>query len=310
MDLDEPSLSLHNRLLTCEKSRRCVVENTSFGNGIEYAPCIPKEVEDEMLERVEYWWNLSYRSLNVNTRYNFIPLSYLLEGLFHKGLWLLIPEHDVIEMFFSSKGNRDLFPKEILQQKTFTYTLVAHTSMHPLAIHRLTGTDLSLSELDSLLSGNKPEFEHHRYPFQTLGPIESHAHPHFVLYNAGMKLLDPILRSGYTLNSDLEMIIQIYKAWRNPIPPTFVEEEYNESEVSGISDTETTLGRRKRTESEKEALQRYREKKNRYTSAWKFLHRGKQTRQPNVNSAACNPKPWSHEPSDRCRKSERCPYSP
>jgi hypothetical protein len=53
--------------------------------------------------------------------------------------------------------------------------------------------DLLISRRDlSNLSDARPPYIHHKYPFSTLGYVRSHAHPHFVIYNTGKKLIDKI----------------------------------------------------------------------------------------------------------------------
>jgi hypothetical protein len=50
--------------------------------------------------------------------------------------------------------------------------------------------DLLISRRDlSNLSDAGPHYVNHKYPFSTLGYVRSHAHPHFVIYNTGKKLM-------------------------------------------------------------------------------------------------------------------------
>lgn len=55
--------------------------------------------------------------------------------------------------------------------------------MNDVAITRITGQSQSLTSQIAPTS----HFDVHTYPFTTLGPLTSHAHPHFVLFNAGEK---------------------------------------------------------------------------------------------------------------------------
>jgi hypothetical protein len=53
--------------------------------------------------------------------------------------------------------------------------------------------DLLISRCDhSNRSAAGPHYVHHKYPFSTLGRLQSHAHPHFVIYNTGKKLTGKI----------------------------------------------------------------------------------------------------------------------
>jgi len=76
-------------------------------------------------------------------------------------------------------------------------------------------------------------FAHHEYPFSTLGPLHSHAHPHFIIYNAGEKLasMDILelqhivgLCMGIPSHHALECLTQIqsiYRSWQIKAPTSF-----------------------------------------------------------------------------------------
>jgi hypothetical protein len=82
-------------------------------------------------------------------------------------------------------------------------------------------------------------FVHYQHPYTTLGPLHSHAHPHFVLFNAGEKLAPLSGSSFLTLAGTtarcmdiptadalilLTQIRAIYEIWAMEPPPHFIRD--------------------------------------------------------------------------------------
>lgn len=135
-------------------------------------------------EFLEWWWGLPWRTLNVDVPGNLIFLRSDLHGLFDSNYWMLLPELTIVDQICNTYENlRENAPQSIYQTYTpgvqkFTYHLVPIKPMDVL-IGRLNNT-----------SADTNTYSIHVYPFTTIGPLESHAHPHFVLFNAGEKI-DP-----------------------------------------------------------------------------------------------------------------------
>jgi hypothetical protein len=109
---------------------------------------------------------------------------------------------------------------------------------------------LSRAEMDSiLLQGPKEsihhaEFIHHDYPFNTLPLLESHLHPKFVIYDAGIKMFSFLRDPSFTAQMvrdfpSLKMTVELYIAWAlNPLPdssvndPTYYDPDADEDEDS------------------------------------------------------------------------------
>jgi len=104
-------------------------------------------------------------------------------------------------------------------------------------------------------SNNRAGHSTHHYPFATLGPLESHVQPQFVVFNAGRKLLarspDVILMLGPVLNqiashkrtsqaySMLSTVMTLYRHWTElVIPDDFVARSRPRSGPSDDTDND------------------------------------------------------------------------
>ncbi|KII94191.1 hypothetical protein PLICRDRAFT_695227 [Plicaturopsis crispa FD-325 SS-3] len=154
---------------------RCLVTNKSVD--LDFAYCVPRNLDPSTLQRLEYSWNLEPQTLNTDTRYNVFPLDKQLHRLFDSEEWLLFPSEEVIRSFIKD-GKMTIGPNfPHAPNGTYEYTLIAKKTMAQNTIRR--------AQLDAAASDQHVD---HTYPFRTLGLIKSHINPCFVIWNAGKKL--------------------------------------------------------------------------------------------------------------------------
>ncbi|KIM36087.1 hypothetical protein M413DRAFT_31988 [Hebeloma cylindrosporum] len=205
--------------------KRCLVTQLDELNGLEYAYCLPRSASDTLLDRLEYYWNQKWNTLNVDTRFNIFCLSATFHRLFlEKNRWLLVPEpHIVEEYYISLLLDRFYFPE--IKKDSFKYTLFSTNLMATVPIHRQT---LPIAETDSQMGSPTPPtplgadaFTLHTHPYTTLGHLQSHIHPTFVIFNAGMKLaqMDKATLCEFLPNDRVLLckIIKIYTKWTRPL---------------------------------------------------------------------------------------------
>ncbi|KII84833.1 hypothetical protein PLICRDRAFT_57344 [Plicaturopsis crispa FD-325 SS-3] len=81
---------------------RCLITNKSVD--LDFAYCVPRDLDPSTLERLEYAWNLKPQTLNTDTRYNVFPLNRQLHRLFDSDDWILLPSEEVIRSYIEMNG--------------------------------------------------------------------------------------------------------------------------------------------------------------------------------------------------------------
>ncbi|KAF8637443.1 hypothetical protein AX17_002808 [Amanita inopinata Kibby_2008] len=208
---------------------RCLIENCAKYRAVQFVHCFPKRLQndDKLLGNIEWHWDMEYRTLNLDTRYNIFCLGATLyhihdnpEGGPH---WMLIPEDHIIEQYYEPlyegadgwDSKRGKFP-EIEIRNDFKYRFLPMPyRMRGVAIHRQNPIPTP---------GTPPKPEHfaiYTHPFENLPLLESHLHPKFAILEAGRKLdlLDAdVLVSFLEGHLILKKVNQIYKAWTRQRP--------------------------------------------------------------------------------------------
>ncbi|GLB35617.1 hypothetical protein LshimejAT787_0211820 [Lyophyllum shimeji] len=214
--------------ITCGKSAlsgtRCVIENTDESNAVEYAHLLPRSASDDMLDRLEYAWNLKHGSLNVNTRFNILRLSVKFHKLFDmKQWWMLLPTNYYIDKYYSVKDEgRTEFPPPERSGIVYKYTLIAHPEMRMIPIHRQANPPAIANPINNQPPPQPPlpakdDFTFFVHPYDDFPVIASHVLPRFALYDAGRKICGN-LAVGYrkqhpALRQQLDKVEKIYEAW-------------------------------------------------------------------------------------------------
>lgn len=108
--------------------------------------------------------------------------------------------------------------------------------------------ELAINRQNTIPSNKSDEdFTRHHYPFSTLPLLKSHIRPHYVIFNAGLKLFwlskhdsrkcDSLVTEFPTLGT----IISLYKAWLYPVPIDADNDlSYNAPDVSDDDDDKSS----------------------------------------------------------------------
>ncbi|KII86425.1 hypothetical protein PLICRDRAFT_177968 [Plicaturopsis crispa FD-325 SS-3] len=166
-------------LATDPNSGRCLLTNTD--EAVEFAYCIPRDLDPAMLESTEYSWNMEHNTLNTDSRYNIFPVIGMLGDLFHRKDWILVPTSEQVKTYYA-EGAIPVGPEfPDVPNGIFEYTLLPRVSMKNIVIpqHR-SRNDLSTPLAEQAVA--------HKYPFEKLGVLKSHLHPRFVIWDLGRKL--------------------------------------------------------------------------------------------------------------------------
>ncbi|KAL4062091.1 hypothetical protein V8B97DRAFT_1982306 [Scleroderma yunnanense] len=158
--------------------------------------------------QLEWAWGMKKGTLYINTRYNlFLRADW--HTLFDKDMWMLIPAADDLDQLDLATARLEeemrKYRRKVLQGATSD---PQGESMPPA---KPSFQDVKRREFGNLF--NKKEYEYHfvpmpnmeepicrysgpnldkhnefKFPYNTLGTLKSHIKPHFMAYNAGMKL--------------------------------------------------------------------------------------------------------------------------
>ncbi|KAJ6456598.1 hypothetical protein C8R47DRAFT_1227784 [Mycena vitilis] len=160
---------------------------------MQFCHVLARRSKDPVLTKLEWWWQLPYWTLYVDSRFNIFPLMSQLHLAMDAGDWAFVPHHEIIDAIYKwikalkkrdptgyNKGHRSPI-SELYRQIKFIYFVLPLTDfMKRAGIHRY-GPEFD-PEVDATA------VEHHYWPFKTIGPVPSHIHPHLVIYSAGEKL--------------------------------------------------------------------------------------------------------------------------
>ncbi|ETW79438.1 hypothetical protein HETIRDRAFT_322579 [Heterobasidion irregulare TC 32-1] len=188
-----------------------------------------------LLSRLEWAWGMKYDTIQMDTDSNAISLRHDWRDLFESNRWALMPSMDIIdklwdrwERFLLSKGNVPSIEDIYNGAETFEYRLVPLFPDVP-----------SVSRCCQAEDGNDETAgtSVYPYPFDTLPPIFSKVKPHFVVCDAGRKLVSMfpkldtttlLLARIYGVSHDkanfaLIVVYQTYCTWKRRVhPATFV----------------------------------------------------------------------------------------
>ncbi|KAF8198154.1 hypothetical protein K438DRAFT_2016271 [Mycena galopus ATCC 62051] len=170
----------------------CLLTNASKPTTArQFCHVVARRTSPEILTNLEWWWQMKYWTLHIDTRFNILALMATWHIAMDGRDWTLVPKYDLIAKVrkwtqnvtggggVGSDGKETKpFSEMYGAQKEFDYfVLPLSDDMKQVAIHRYP-------------EGQNPHApDAHLYPFSTIGPLTSHVHPHFVIYSAGQKLV-------------------------------------------------------------------------------------------------------------------------
>ncbi|CAE6476895.1 unnamed protein product, partial [Rhizoctonia solani] len=191
------SLGMNQLLSECAPDGECCAITRNV-KPIEACHLIGKATKSDLQAKIESAWGTETGQFSTNCVANLIWLTRDMHNLFDDDHWALVPTRAVLTemMAFNTvrpkpKPYNEMFPDEI---REFHY--VQFKSL-PAFIMQFTDNKLrnfpQYSSEAGLPAPAQPEidfpaYEIHRYPFESLGVIKSHAHPFFVTYNTGQKM--------------------------------------------------------------------------------------------------------------------------
>ncbi|KAF7759879.1 hypothetical protein Agabi119p4_11574 [Agaricus bisporus var. burnettii] len=219
--------------------RRCLIQNLPNGHTVQYCHMIPRKLtkNEDLMASLEWYWNMPYKSLHLNTRYN----VFFAEAAFHlyhdNGAWGLLPERSIIDQYNEKLVlGRSNFP-EIQAEGGFEYRLIPlDGSMESYPI---------LRQNDHARPLNKDQYTLHFYPFNTLPLFRSHLHPKFAIYELGRKFdgltdKDQAAADAAVLSyPELDIIYRIYLRWSRPRKGPLFEEWKKKGRPDGDGDRQS-----------------------------------------------------------------------
>ncbi|KAG6372243.1 hypothetical protein JVT61DRAFT_8044 [Boletus reticuloceps] len=255
---------------------RCLIQNCNPARAVEFAHCYPRRLtkDSARMASLEYWWDMKYHTLNLDTRYNIFPVNASLHHMFDKPntfpSWTLLPTDEVIMKFWNtlergedgrlhaSRGKSNILCERcplhllmysmIVKDKNFRYRLITlpESMLKGCVItrqHAVTGDDT-------------PSLDHFRlyaYPFHDYPIVESHLRPHFVILEAGRKVKQlPIIYIPALLAQHpiLGQVSQLYESWTAALPKrVLADKKFNppssQEDSEDEDDNKTAHGRYK-----------------------------------------------------------------
>ncbi|KAL4065692.1 hypothetical protein V8B97DRAFT_1121596 [Scleroderma yunnanense] len=159
--------------------------------------------------QLEWAWGMKKGTFYIHTRYSLLFLRADWHTLFDKNMWMLIPNKNDLKVLENATAR--------LEKETEQYTMALEEATSGLQGEsnpsaKPSFEDVKRPEFGNLFNKNEyeyhfvpmpnmeeaicryggPNFDKHKefkFPYHTLGTLKSHIKPHFVVYNAGKKLM-------------------------------------------------------------------------------------------------------------------------
>ncbi|KAJ7666721.1 hypothetical protein DFH06DRAFT_1322692 [Mycena polygramma] len=207
------------RLLAVTPVKACLLTNQRFLSLVlQTCHVLARESEEETLTMLEWWWQLPYRTLNVDSRFNILILTVDWRLPMDGGHWTFIPHYELIEAIHEwhrkalgqlqdpadyTEVRRSAISELYNGQTEFEYYVLPLTDDMKKTVIRQYGDDF-----DAM--AGVTTMQRHCHPFEKVGPLTLHVHPHFVVYSVGETLCR--MTSGMTdgqLDEFLETLAKI-----------------------------------------------------------------------------------------------------
>ncbi|KAJ7233517.1 hypothetical protein B0H12DRAFT_1223030 [Mycena haematopus] len=159
----------------------------------QFCHALARRTKADVLTALEWWWQLDYWTLYIDTRYNIFALMANWHLTMDGSDWTLVPHHKLVTSILNwtntvvahdhtgyNKNARTPISQayQDQEQSEFTYYILPLRSeeLEEVAIHRYA-KDQKAKTVTA-----------HYHPYSTIGPLTSHVHPHFIIFSAGEKL--------------------------------------------------------------------------------------------------------------------------
>ncbi|KAJ7031727.1 hypothetical protein C8F04DRAFT_677256 [Mycena alexandri] len=171
----------------------------------QFCHIVARRTSAEVLTMLEWWWQLAYWTLYIDTRYNILILMANWHLAMDGHEWTFVPHHQLITNVLVwaravieqdptgyNKDARTPISESYGHQTNFLYYMLPlDEDMEEVVIHRYPApVEGAAFDPTAIIP--------HLHPFTTIGPLTSHMHPHFVIFSAGQKLTD--LRANVPLH--------------------------------------------------------------------------------------------------------------
>ncbi|KAJ6456612.1 hypothetical protein C8R47DRAFT_1165170 [Mycena vitilis] len=187
----------------------CLLTNAARPTrGLQFVHVLARATDDATLKGIEWWWQMPYFTLYIDTHYNIFVLQSSFHHPMDGGDWALVPHHKLITSLLEwtkkvasqdrtgfNPTNRVPISELYENQKDFGYYFLALTeNMKETVIYRYSDkADLQLKNFTSLTAKG---YSHPTFSTQ-IGQLISHIRPNFVVFAAGQKLAE----IRYAMNS-------------------------------------------------------------------------------------------------------------
>ncbi|KDR68749.1 hypothetical protein GALMADRAFT_256579 [Galerina marginata CBS 339.88] len=218
---------------------RCLITNFDNEWAVHHTHVVHRRMRSDLLSRLEHAWGMPWKTLNLDTRYNVFGVNVDLSVFFRRGWWLLLPERRIVQAYLN---NRDTPFLDIVNEKSYNYTLVGSSRMSTVVISRYTPSPIPNQKVSA------DNYRHFCYPFQDLTPMTTHVHPRFVICHAGRLLSKTLNFLSYAtpeneLHRSLMLdIVRLYLKWMQRVPPQspFYTGTVAEEDKDGDNDSNAT----------------------------------------------------------------------
>ncbi|KAF9483151.1 hypothetical protein BDN70DRAFT_990621 [Pholiota conissans] len=201
---------------------RCLLENCPKERGVELCHIVGRRVSKNHshMSRIEWYWHMQYKSLNLNSRYNTICLGASLHRLHDIDDWALLPPMDIVVQYeaalitspIMTYASRSTFPQ--IPNAVYAYRLFPIQNMHLFGITRQ----------DDAHEPNENSFTSYVHPYDNFPDLLSHLHPRFAILEFGRKMTSNAdLFSDYQgqYSARIRSIFRIYTAWTSELPKNY-----------------------------------------------------------------------------------------
>ncbi|XP_006463611.1 hypothetical protein AGABI2DRAFT_187156 [Agaricus bisporus var. bisporus H97] len=194
--------------------RRCLVQNLPNDYSVQYCHMIARKYtrDEDLMTLLEWYWNMRYRELHLNTRHNIFFAGAALHLHHDNNAWGLLPDKEYVDQYYEKRFvDRNEFPKIPLPEGGFKYKLI------PLGDSMKTFPILRQNE-----HGQPPSVDQYTiylYPFDNMPTFRTHLHPKFAIYELGRKVHTLVAKDGAAVTRafrtyrDLEHVYDVFASW-------------------------------------------------------------------------------------------------
>ncbi|CAE6471298.1 unnamed protein product [Rhizoctonia solani] len=250
---------------------RCLLTRQPYS--LECSHLVARNTRDPIRMRLASVWGMNNREFYIHDTSSMLWLDRTMHVSFDDYNWALLPTEEDLEAvvaFDDSRAGNLRAPSHYLQDgllrseqtlpnRIWNYHLVLFRPQHTMILR---------------LGTNPGSYVVHQYPFETLGLLQSHVHPLYVVYNVGKKvhdILDPVwnVKSDYKLPqqhiTSLHKCEALCRSWLGPLLK--ISESHPDQSYSDCSCLSSTSGSQSNSRSQREASNERFQRRNKTSAA-------------------------------------------